>query len=172
MKPIVREYVRFTRTTSICAWISQRSDEPKWTIEVFARSPGGLYYLEREYRGEQPSLERLYEDAFAHGQFSRRPCELDQSFDASMTHSALALFYAWCRARNLSADRMLHTAYPLDTAGRWLDPVEIVTQAAWEGIVYPTAWDEEATLALGLALHEVGYGHLATVMGQTLAAAR
>jgi hypothetical protein len=79
-------------------WLKYRASAQSWLVEVHARCPDGIMYLQKEYLGETiPAAELALADALQHGIFSPRPCRLDGYIDPSMAHCVIALLCRFCR---------------------------------------------------------------------------
>jgi hypothetical protein len=155
-----RDYVRAIRTPEVAAWLVYSAADQLWHAEVFARTRGGVQYLETEY-SEQPPVELLIRQAFHFGFFSPRPCSLERHIDPSMTHGVLALLRRWCSIHAVDLQALLRDAYTREPQRAQEDFDAIVEQAEWEGIEYPHADDRYQTRRMLLALRNVGYDEIA-----------
>jgi hypothetical protein len=110
----------------------------------------------------------LYRDTCRRGRFSPRPYQLAQACDGSIESCVLALFSAFCEARQLDPIALLQRAYPDEPAHTAQDFVEICRQADWERTAYPTRWDGSAIAGLLESLHEINYHSLTGVLDDIL----
>lgn len=158
----------YFRTDEVAVWTACREVGQLWHIEVFARSPNGIHYHEAEYSGDHPSWDVLISNALHFGHFSPRPCSLDRPFDPSMTHGVLALLCHWCRVHSVDLETLMRKAYRNEPHLVEQNFVEIVAQAEWEGIEYPTPDDRYQTRRLLFALRDMGYDQIADVLVQAI----
>jgi hypothetical protein len=155
-------------------WLKYRASAQSWLVEVHARCPDGIMYLQKEYLGETiPAAELALADALQHGIFSPRPCRLDGYIDPSMAHCVIALLCRFCRDRKIDVrelfDQAAHADRPVPSK---TDLAFFVLQGVWEGIVVPTEWSSTTTENLLHALTEVGWEDLADSLEQKLSSQR
>jgi hypothetical protein len=153
-----------TRTHNVQYWIAHDDNRQEWLAEVIIRRPSGILYFVHRYAGERPARGTLYRDARRHGHFSSRPYQLAQACDGSIGSCVLALFSAFCQARQFDPIALLQLAYPDEPAYAAQDFVRIRRQADWEHTAYPIRWDPLAIAGLLESLHEINYHSLAGVV--------
>jgi hypothetical protein len=163
MRPMHRKCLRVIRTPEVAACIAYHEDDQLWRAEIFARTQGGVQFLETAVPSGNPPEELLIHLAFHLGHFSPRPCSLDRQFDPSMTYGLLALLRHWCRIHTVDVSSLMREAFPHELLSTE-NFEEIVAQAEWEGIEYPRPDDRYQTRRLLLALRDVGYGEIAKVL--------
>lgn len=148
----------FTLQSDTCAWIALNERRQTWSAEVLVRVHGGIRYRDLDYGHEQPTLQRLRQDALSGGFFSRRPFQLGAAVDPTMTHCVLALLERFCTSRGIDPRLLLERAYPAELFRVEQDFREIRALADWEGTLYPKDWDaltvSELTSALGVICYE------------------
>ncbi len=171
MTSISREYVCFVRTAEVAAWMAYREEDQLWHTETFARGRCGLYYLEGTYEGDQPEPATLIRQARIYGVFSPRPVRLDRAIDPSMTSGVLTMFVHWCLVHWVDPRTLIRQAYAGQPPYALQSLSRIVSQALWEGVLYPPQWSALACRELGHALVDVGYEELAAVFAQALESA-
>jgi hypothetical protein len=157
-----------TRTHNVQYWIAHDDNRQEWLAEVIVRRPTGILYLVHRYPGGCPARRALYHDACRHGHFSSRPYQLAQACDGSIGSCVLALFSAFCEARQFDPIALLQRAYPDEPAYTGQDFVEIRRQADWEHTAYPARWDQSAIAGLLKSLHAINYHSLAGVVDDLL----
>jgi hypothetical protein len=157
-----------TRTRNVQYWIAHDDNRQEWLVEIIVRRPTGVLYLVHRYPGERPSRSALYRDARKYGHLSPRPYQLAQACDGSIGSCVLALFSAFCEARQLDPIALLQRAYPDEAAHTTQDFAEIRRLADWERTAYPAVWDERAIAGLLESLHEINYHSLAGVVSDTI----
>ena len=168
MTSISREYVCFVRTADVAAWMAYREEDQLWHTETLARGRYGLYYLEGTYDGDQPEPATLIRQARIYGIFSPRPVRLDRTIDPSMTSGVLTMLIHWCLLHQLDPRSLVRQAYADQPPYALQSLMGVVSQALWEGVLYPPQWSASASRELGHALLDVGYDELAAVFAKTL----
>ncbi len=171
MNPISHEYIRFVRSRDVATWISYHEDDQCWHTCTYVRGKRGVYCHTDVYGGDQPSVARVARHARARGRFSTRPCRMGQYFDSSMTHGAIALLCHWCACNHVDVRPLLLRMFGDEAPQTQTEFDDIAAQADWEGIVYPTYWNESLSHELCTALLEVGYVPLAAIFAKGLASA-
>ncbi len=171
MTSISREYVCFVRTADVAAWMVYREEDQFWHTETLARGRCGLFYLEDTHDGDQPEPATLIRQARIYGIFSPRPVRLHSPIDPSMTSGVLALFIHWCMAHQIDPRGLVRQAYADQPPYALLYLDGVISQAQWEGVLYPPQWSALASRELGHALLDVGYDELAAVFARTLESA-
>ena len=136
-------------------------DDGTWNVEAYIRAPHGINYLDKKYADEQPTLDKIWEDAQTLGIFSPRPCRLGGPIDPSMGHCILAMFQHYCQSLGLDAAQIIDTAYPDAPELKHLDFALVRTQAEWEGVDYPRQWSRGAFSLLLDAMDDVDFDILA-----------
>ncbi len=154
----------FTLQGDTCAWIALNEQRQTWSAEVLVRVHGGIQYRDLDYGHEQPTLERLRQDALSGGFFSRRPFQLGADVDPTMTHCVLALLEHFCTSRGIDPPLLLERAYPEKLFLVAQDFREIRTQADWEGTLYPKLWDSQTVSELTSALGVICFDEVADVI--------
>ena len=157
-----------TRTRDVLIWIAHDDRRQEWLTEVIVRRPKGVLYLVHRYPGERPTRRVLYREACRYGRLSPRPYQLSQACDGSIGSCVLALFTAFCEARQLDPVALLQRAYPDERAHVAQDFVEIRQHADWEGTAYPERWNQSAIAGLFESLHAINYHSLAGVLDDTI----
>jgi hypothetical protein len=157
-----------TCTHNVQYWIAHDDNRQEWLAEVIVRRPKGILYLVHRYRGDRPARRVLYRDACRHGHFSSRPYQLAQACDGSIGSCVLALFIAFCEARQFDPISLLQRAYPEEPSYTEQDFIEIRRQADWQHTAYPARWDRPAIGGLLESLHEINYHSLAGVVDDLL----
>jgi len=152
------------RSRNAQVWMAHDDHRQEWVSEVIVRRPTGILYLVNRYPGGQPTPRALYRDACRHGHFSPRPYQLAQVCDGSITGCVLALFSAFCEARQLDPTALLRQAYADEPAFTIPDFVEIHRNADWERTAYPARWDRAAMRGLVESLHAINYHDLANIV--------
>lgn len=137
-----------TRTQNVNYWVAHDERRQEWLAEVIVRRPTGILYLVHRYPGDRPVRRNLYRDACRYGHFSPRPYQLAQACDGSIGSCVLALFSAFCEARQFDPIALLQRAYPNEPAYIAQDFVEIRRHADWERTAYPAQWDQSAVSGL------------------------
>jgi hypothetical protein len=105
-----------TRTQNVQYWMALDEKRQEWLAEVIVRRPTGILYLVHRYPGNRPARRVLYRDACRHGRFSSRPYQLAQACDGSIGSCVIALFCAFCEARQFDPIGLLQRAYPDEPA--------------------------------------------------------
>ena len=149
-------------------WVG--SDEKRTLVEAFAKVNGGIRHLVCNYEpeladkikshGMSYALERIKNDTIKDGVFSERPYKLAQSCDGSINECALALFFNWCKSQKTDPDHLYKTAYPEREEKYCPAWKEATSFAEWQGVEYPSLWDEKSVDGMLESLTEINYHSL------------
>ncbi|MHB1546121.1 MAG: hypothetical protein ACYCSB_01275 [bacterium] len=133
-------------------WIGEddRRDLHEYVVIGFKKVKGGVKHL--VYRYKDLNIEKIKTDIAEYGNFSKRPYSLAQACDGSIDCAVAALYYSFCKAKNINAAELYKKAYP---DGEPPDYKEVCKYADWEGVEYPEKWDKGAYEGLIESLTEV-----------------
>jgi hypothetical protein len=145
-------------------WLYRDHDRDEYLVEAVVKEPGAIRHLVERVK-VNPTNAEIIARCKKRGVLSPRPYRLAQPCDGSITGPVMALFAHYCAVRGLGPVTLMIQAYP-DEAGDWTeeDFARSKADAEWEGVAYPSQWNDVAVRGLLDSLGEVNYHSLACVV--------